>query len=684
MFLDYYGLKEQPFGVTPDPRFVYSSAAQEEALCALIHGIEAGRGFMALIAGPGLGKTTILMRLMERLRQTDRTALLSGAYAKPLDLLRAILSDLGAGPVARNLVDAQRQMRDLLLREAARGKRVVVVVDEAQNLDDRVLETLRVLSNVETPQAKLLQIVLVGQPPLADKLAAPHLEQLRQRVSIIAHLLPLNANDIAGYIYYRLQVAGYSGSHLFTGPALRLLATHSGGIPRNINNLCFHALSVGCAKQQGRIDDVTVQEVIADLNLQFLGTAQSATAPKPAPPVGALEPEAKTEAARVVDGTEFEAENAASELELDLEGAASEPELGPEVIGPEPELKAVAALKPEIEWDRGPEAEVPVLDVIDLFGRGVPPPSSLPSPHRHRGVRFAALTGLVALLILLLLNPSLRSNLAGLYAELGQIHHRPPSPVGAPGPDAAANPPGTSGALGTGLPPEERPAPPGGVGPATAPSATSGTVSPAPVDAPGAPSTAQQNLAANNRAVNPSRVLPLPSSRPTAATTESADRGRLTVESNTSGAKITVDGQTEPGWTAPHVFFLREGTHVVSVSRPGSTTWTQRIHIDGGEKQWLLAKLEEQNNGIFIVDTDPPGMQVFIDGKSFGPSRVETILPPGWHECAVLPGRGLKTLVSRFELRPGQALTRKIRLSTPNPSTTPTRAAGARPAAGNP
>src|SRR5579872_4888295 len=142
MFLDYYGLNEQPFGVTPDPRFLYVGPAQQEALSSLVYGIEMGRGFMALIASPGLGKTTILLQLMERLRGKARTAFLFQTYTSPHEFLRSLLTDLDIEPAGQDLGDLQRQLGDALLQERAAGRRIVMAVDEAQNLDDQLLETV--------------------------------------------------------------------------------------------------------------------------------------------------------------------------------------------------------------------------------------------------------------------------------------------------------------------------------------------------------------------------------------------------------------------------------------------------------------------------------------------------------------------------------------------------------------
>ena len=162
----------------------------------------------------------------------------------------------------------QLKLKDLLLEEFRVGKRVVMVIDEAQNLDDSVLELVRMLSNFETSREKLIQIVLSGQPQLAEKIGSPDLVQLRQRVSIIARLNPFSAKETALYIEHRLRMAGYSfDMPLFTKDALALIAQYSEGVPRNINNLCFNSLALGCALKQKPIDAGVVREVLSDLSL---------------------------------------------------------------------------------------------------------------------------------------------------------------------------------------------------------------------------------------------------------------------------------------------------------------------------------------------------------------------------------------------------------------------------------
>jgi general secretion pathway protein A len=268
MVLDYYRLEEQPFGVTPDPRYLFLTPTHKEALNSLIYGIEAGCGFVALIATPGSGKTTLIFEMLHILRDKARIVFLFQTISTPMDLLRSLLSGLGVRDLQGNLVEMQIRLRDLLTEQYRLGKRVVVVIDEAQNLDDSVLELVRMLSNFETARDKLIQIILAGQPQLADNIGSPELLQLRQRISIFARLQPFTPEETTLYILHRLRVAGYnSDMPLFTKDALALIALCSEGLPRNINNLCFNALSLGSALHQKPIDRDVIRQVIGDLDV---------------------------------------------------------------------------------------------------------------------------------------------------------------------------------------------------------------------------------------------------------------------------------------------------------------------------------------------------------------------------------------------------------------------------------
>ena len=267
MLLDYYKLAEPAFGDTPDTRFLYLGAKHREALASLVYGTESNRGFLALIAKPGMGKTSLLYQYLEGMRNTARTAFVFQTDCDSREFLRHILLDLEVDASGKDLPTMHDLLNRLLMQEMRRGRRFILVIDEAQNLEERVLESVRLLSNFETPWAKLMQIILAGQPQLAKKLARPSLLQLRQRLSMVIRIEPFTIEETRAYIHHRLAAAGYHGPSLFTVGARRLIAEQSGGIPRNINNICFNAMSLGYALEQKAIDENIVLEVLKDLDL---------------------------------------------------------------------------------------------------------------------------------------------------------------------------------------------------------------------------------------------------------------------------------------------------------------------------------------------------------------------------------------------------------------------------------
>jgi general secretion pathway protein A len=289
MVLDFYNLAEQPFGVTPDSRFLYLGPQHREALASLVYGTESNRGFLALIAKPGMGKTSLLYHYLGYLRDRARTAFVFRTDCDSREFIRHVLIDLGIEVAGMDLPAMHEALNRLLTDEMRAGRRFVLVVDEAQILEEKVLESIRLLSNFETPWMKLMQIVLAGQPQLADRLASPSMAQLRQRVSMVMRIEPFTPKEVDAYIDHRLWIGGCDRPSLFTANARKLIAEHSEGIPRNINNLCFNALSLGCALGRKTIDRDVILEVISDLDLEPLRE-------KPTIPAARLEPSVQTHA----------------------------------------------------------------------------------------------------------------------------------------------------------------------------------------------------------------------------------------------------------------------------------------------------------------------------------------------------------------------------------------------------
>jgi general secretion pathway protein A len=281
MFLDYYRLHEQPFGVTPDPRYTFFTSTHREALASLAYALEIGSGFAVLVAKPGMGKTTLLFRLLDYLQDKARTVFVFHTQCNSVDLMRYILADMKIKYSGKDLVEMHALLNDALLSEARLGRSVVVAIDESQNLSHDVLETIRLLSDFETPRRKLLQIILCGQPQLGSELAHPDLVQLRQRITVLCKLTPLSLQEVNGYIEHRLRVAGHAGTHLFTPEAVQLIYAESRGIPRVINTLCSGALSIGCALGRSRIGAEVVQEVLADLSVDALIEEMASAQPSP-------------------------------------------------------------------------------------------------------------------------------------------------------------------------------------------------------------------------------------------------------------------------------------------------------------------------------------------------------------------------------------------------------------------
>jgi Type II secretory pathway, component ExeA (predicted ATPase) len=269
VFLEYYELTEQPFGVTPDPRYLYLTPTHCEAMASIMYGLMENRGFTALIAAPGMGKTTLLFDLLQRCSGSFRTAFLFQFQCSPEGLLRSLLTELGVADDTDDFTRLQEKLNQAILAEARLGKRIAIVIDEAQNFSGPVLEVLRMLSNFESSREKLIHIILAGQPQLAEILLDPLVVQLRQRISIAAVLKPLDAQQTRDYIDHRLRVAGYSFREpIFSESAYALIARQAGGIPRNINNICFNAMSLGCATTQRTVGRELVMEVARDLSLE--------------------------------------------------------------------------------------------------------------------------------------------------------------------------------------------------------------------------------------------------------------------------------------------------------------------------------------------------------------------------------------------------------------------------------
>ncbi len=266
MYKSYYGFSEMPFNITPDPKFLYLSPTHQEALHHLKFGVEQHKGFIVIVGEVGCGKTTLCRRFLNELDpERFDTALILNPRINENQMLRAILHELGEETTADNPHDLVLQMNRVLLERITAGRDIVLIIDEAQNLSFEVLEQVRLLSNLETDEQKLLQIVLIGQPELKAVLRRPELRQLRQRILVHCELSPLDPYELAHYVNHRMSTAGWNGRPVFTASAMRKIHGFSKGIPRIVNNLCDKSLLSAFIRESDEIDYWDVRRAVRDL-----------------------------------------------------------------------------------------------------------------------------------------------------------------------------------------------------------------------------------------------------------------------------------------------------------------------------------------------------------------------------------------------------------------------------------
>jgi general secretion pathway protein A len=269
MYESFYGLKENPFDITPNPEYIYLGLGHREALAQLLYGVKEKKGFIVITGEVGTGKTTLLHYLFDHLDgngHKTKTAFLYNPKLTINDFIQYILKDLGVEARDQTKGEYLFSLHHYLINAYEKGERVVLVVDEAHGLEPTILEEIRLLSNLETSRSKLIQIILVGQPELDKTLAQPNLRQLTQRINMRYHLSPLSLNETGEYIEKRLRVAG-AQERIFSKKAIREIYQKSGGKPRMINILCDNALLNGYALNRKVVDVKSVREVAKDLKL---------------------------------------------------------------------------------------------------------------------------------------------------------------------------------------------------------------------------------------------------------------------------------------------------------------------------------------------------------------------------------------------------------------------------------
>ena len=282
MYKEFYGLRANPFNVNPDPRYLFLTRHTEEALACLTYGIQSRKGFVLLTGEVGTGKTTLINKLLEWLRlQQVATAFIFNSRLNVPQFLDYMMADFGIPCDSKAKSQVLLKLYNWLLDRYRAGETAVLIVDEAQNLSDEVLEEIRMLTNLETFTEKLLQIVLVGQPELEQKLKQPQLRQLRQRLTLRAKTHPLTLDETKAYVQQRLRIAGSNGQQIFTPESLVAVHRYSAGIPRVINLLCEHCLVSAFVDQQKIIDAGVVDAVARDFDLSDNTSSGAMTVPAP-------------------------------------------------------------------------------------------------------------------------------------------------------------------------------------------------------------------------------------------------------------------------------------------------------------------------------------------------------------------------------------------------------------------
>jgi general secretion pathway protein A len=265
MYCEYYGFVQRPFELTPDPSFLFLGEAHREGLATLVYGVQSGKGFVLLTGEVGTGKTTLLHALLAQLDPRTASAFIFNPRLSPLDFFEMLFQEYGIEKKCTNKADYLICLNEYLIERLGNNESTLLIVDEAQTLSAEMLEEIRLLSNLETPTSKLIQIMLVGQPELNEMLSRPALRQLRQRIALRHHLRPFDERELRDYVSERLAKAGYTGKPIFSRSGLKVLFEASAGIPRVINNVCDAALLQGYARELSTVDGKLIREVVATL-----------------------------------------------------------------------------------------------------------------------------------------------------------------------------------------------------------------------------------------------------------------------------------------------------------------------------------------------------------------------------------------------------------------------------------
>ena len=279
MYREHFGLLRPPFEMTPDPSFLYLGSTHREGLAMLVYAVRSRKGFVVLTGEVGTGKTTLLHALLSQLEGDSPSAFIFNPKLEPLDFFHMLFDEFGIEKSCRTKAEYLLELNHFLIECLKEDRTALLIIDEAQNLSREMLEEVRLLSNLETPTSKLLQIMLVGQPELSDMLDRPDLRQLRQRIVLRHELRPFDAEELERYVEERLRLAGYTGKGVFDRSARKRLVAVTEGVPRLVNVVCDGALLAGFARGDQTISGNVIDDVARDLHLLTDGKTGSEPLP---------------------------------------------------------------------------------------------------------------------------------------------------------------------------------------------------------------------------------------------------------------------------------------------------------------------------------------------------------------------------------------------------------------------
>jgi type II secretory pathway predicted ATPase ExeA len=674
MYKTFFGLAKDPFIVSPDPQFLYSTAETNKTYARLLDGIRSRKGLILLVGEVGTGKTLLLRKLIEQLKkEATATAFVFNPRMSAAELVDFVLTDFGFEHDSQDKLRTFKVLQEWLLKRSRMGQTSALIIDESQNLSKEAFEIVHALSNLETPTEKLLQIIISGQREIEGILRQPEMKPVSQRIAIRLRTSPLRPTETFQYIAHRLRVAGGDVKTIFTPAAIKAVSWSSTGIPRLINLICEHALISGYADNQKPVRAETIWGVAKEFGLgvatwgeetradEVFAAIEAGALTQPvagitekvsAQPTPAMPPAEVPKPLRPPIPPATQAPSAAPRVTAPAPAAIHPPgevpgtpsaggsapkgsPAGRPVIPPKPAAGAPGSAE---DTDAEPrETSQPRLLKQVAVGRGfpniytMPPKPALERPASPLWATLALILLVVVLAGYYLLGDRLlmkirRSELPNSRSQSTTLGKSPSDTLAGP------HAPGPSGTTGLAVQ-EPTPTP-------SAPSVPTGKVEQVP--ATPAESAREELPPASPRPpprLKPERteaqVIPKPAAREATVPPPPPPLGRLAVATNVPGATITLDGQSDPHWTTPHLFTkLSPGAHSIVVSKQGYNEAQRSVTVEAGREASLSVTLASAR-GEIDISTRPPGAEVLIDGKSYGPGPVQADVDAGEHTFLV-------------------------------------------------